>query len=98
MAAPVYVGDEVSAAGFRLAGARIRVPDEGGEAAALSDARAEAPLVLVSSAVAARIPEGDMAKAVAALAPLTLIVPDLAGAVPVPDIAAKLRRQLGMEA
>ena len=98
MAAPIYIGDELSAAGFRLAGARTSVPDEGGEAAALADARAAAPLVLVSSAVAARIPEAEMATALAALAPLTLIVPDLAGAVPVPDIAARLRRQLGMEA
>jgi len=98
MAAPIYIGDELSAAGFRLAGARTSVPDEGKEAAALADARAAAPLVLVSSAVAARIPEAEMATALAALAPLTLIVPDLAGAVPVPDIAARLRRQLGMEA
>jgi len=98
MSAPVYIGDEVSAAGFRLAGARVSVPDEGAEAAALADARAAAPLVLVSAAIAARIPEGEMAKALAALAPLTLIVPDLAGTVPVPDVAARLRRQLGMEA
>jgi len=98
MSAPIYIGDEVSAAGFRLAGARVTVPDEGGEATALADARAAAPLVLVAAAVAARIPEHDMAKALAALAPLTLIVPDLSGAVPVPDVATRLRRQLGMEA
>jgi len=98
MPAPIYIGDEVSAAGFRLAGARVAVPDEGAEAAALADARAAAPLVLVCAAVAARIPESAMAQALAALAPLTLIVPDLRGEVPVPDVAAMLRRQLGMEA
>jgi vacuolar-type H+-ATPase subunit F/Vma7 len=98
MSAPVYIGDEVSAAGFRLAGARATVPDDGGEAAALADALAAAPLVLVSAAIAARIPWGEMAKALAALAPLTLIVPDLVGNVPIPDLAARLRRQLGMEA
>jgi len=98
MSAPIYIGDEASAAGFRLAGARIVVPDEGAEAAALADARAAASLVLVSAAVAARIPEGDLARASGALTPLTLIVPDLAGVVPVPDVAARLRRQLGLEA
>ena len=97
MPAPIYIGDEVSAAGFRLAGARISVPDQGGERAALADARATASLVLVSAAVAARIPQGDMARASAALAPLTLIVPDLSGEVPLPDVATRLRRQLGME-
>jgi vacuolar-type H+-ATPase subunit F/Vma7 len=98
MSAPIYIGDEVSAAGFRLAGARVAVPDEGAEAAALAEARAGAPLVLVSAAVAACIPENTMALALAAVAPLTLIVPDLRGEVPVPDVAARLRRQLGMEA
>jgi vacuolar-type H+-ATPase subunit F/Vma7 len=98
MSAPIYIGDEVSAAGFRIAGAHVTVPDDGAEAVALAEARAAAPLVLISAAVAARIPEHDMATALAALAPLTLIVPDLSGKIPVPDVAARLRRQLGMEA
>jgi len=97
MGAPVYLGDEASAAGYRLAGARVAVPEPGTEAAALATARAEAPLVLVSAAIAARLPEPDLRSALAALTPLTLIVPDLTGAVPVPDVAARLRRQLGLE-
>jgi len=97
MAAPVYIGDEASAAGWRLAGVRVVVPEEGAEAAALATARARAPLVLLSSAVAARIPDAAMRATQAALAPLTLIVPDLAGNVPVPDVAARLRHQLGLE-
>src|SRR5512140_2372177 len=98
MSAPHYIGDEVSAAGYRLAGARVTVPEPGAEAAALATARTDAPLVLVSAAVAARIPERDLRAAMATLTPLTLIVPDLAGEVPVPDIAARLRRELGLEA
>ena len=92
-----YLGDEVSAAGFRLAGARTQVPAEGEETDALAAARAEAKLVLVSAAVAARIDEAALARALASLAPLTLLVPDPAGLVPLPDIAARLRRQLGLE-
>jgi len=97
MVAPVYIGDEASAAGWRLAGVRVVVPEEGVEAAALAAALGRAPLVLLSSAVAARIPEAAARAAQAALAPLTLIVPDLAGDVPVPDVAARLRHQLGLE-
>ena len=97
MPAPVYIGDEVSAAGYRLAGARVEVPEPGGESAALERARVEAPLVLVSTAVAARIAEREMLVALAALAPLTLIVPDLRGEATVRDVAARLRRQLGLE-
>jgi vacuolar-type H+-ATPase subunit F/Vma7 len=97
MAAPYYVGDEVSAAGWRLAGAQVAVPEPGAEAAALAAARATAPLVVVSAAIAARIPEAQLRAALAALAPPTLIVPDLAGEAAVPDVAARLRRQLGLE-
>ena len=97
MPAPVYIGDEVSAAGYRLAGARVEVPEPGGEGAALAAARAQSPLVLVSAAVAARIAERELRAALAALAPLTLIVPDLRGEAAVPDVAARLRHQLGLE-
>jgi vacuolar-type H+-ATPase subunit F/Vma7 len=97
MGAPFYIGDEVSAAGYRLAGARVEVPEAGGESTALAAARAAAPLVLVSAAVAARIPERALRDALAALAPLTLIVPDLRGEAAIPDVAARLRHQLGLE-
>ena len=66
MSAPVYLGDEVSAAGYRLAGALVCTPAAG--------------------------------EAAAALTPLVSIVPDLRGDAAVPDIGARLRAQLGLEA
>jgi vacuolar-type H+-ATPase subunit F/Vma7 len=98
MIAPVYLGDEVTAAGYRLAGARVHVPRRGQEAAALAAACAEAPLVLVSAGVAVRIPESSLKSALAALVPLVLVVPDPVDETPVPDVAARLRRELGLEA
>ena len=98
MAAPIYLGDEVSAAGYRLAGALVRTPGAGEEAAALAWARSQAPLVLVSAAVAAGIGEAVLRAALSAPAPLVLVVPDLQGVVPLPDLAARLRGQLGLEA
>ena len=97
MPAPIYLGDEVSAAGYRLAGAQVSVPERGTESASLAEACRSAPLILVSAAVAARIPDAEMRRALAALAPLTLIVPDLTGEASVPDVAARLRQQLGLE-
>jgi vacuolar-type H+-ATPase subunit F/Vma7 len=97
MATPVYVGDEVTAAGFGLAGLRVRVPERGDEARALASARAEAPLVLVSATVAARIATDELRAALAALTPLVLVVPDLDRATPLPDLALRLRKQLGLE-
>ncbi len=97
MPAPIYIGDEVSAAGFRIAGLQVRVPERGDENAVLSAARAEAPLVLVSASVALRIAGSELRAAAAALAPLVLIVPDVDGGTPVPDLASRLRRQLGLD-
>jgi len=97
MASPIYLGDEVSATGYRLAGALVRTPGAGEAAATLAWARARAPLVLLSAAVAAAIDEAVLRPALAALTPLVLIVPDLHGEVPVPDLAARLRAQLGLE-
>ena len=97
MSAPVYLGDEISAAGYRLAGAQVRTPAPGEEAAALAWARAQAPLVLVSAALAVRLGDALLRPALLALAPLVLIVPDLQGEAPLPDLAARLRTQLGLE-
>jgi vacuolar-type H+-ATPase subunit F/Vma7 len=98
MGAAVYLGDAVSAAGYRLAGAVVRTPAVGEEAAALAWARTQAPLVLLSSSVALHIGDTAMRAALSAPAPLLLIVPDLLGEVPLPDLAARLRSQLGLDA
>jgi hypothetical protein len=95
--APVYLGDEVSAAGYALAGAQARTPEPGGESAALARARAEAPLVLVSASVAAKIPASELRAACLALSPVTTVVPALDPAAPLPDVAARLARELGLE-
>lgn len=93
----IYIGDELTAAGFRLAGAQILRPAAGEEAACLSRAQRDGQLILVSADVAARIPSASLGAALAALAPLTLIVPDLLGRQPIPDRAQRLRRRMGME-
>lgn len=97
MPVPCYIGDEASASGFRLAGASVIVPPPGNEADALASARASASLVLISADVAARISSRELTLARAALAPLTLIVPDLRGDTAMPDLASRLRAQLGLE-
>lgn len=101
MVALHYIGDEIGAAGWRLAGAAVHVPAPGAEsqalAQALAEARAEAALVLLSAAVAARLDAACLQPAGAALAPLLLVVPDTQGQAVLPDSAARLRVQLGLE-
>lgn len=98
MAAPIYIGDEVSAAGWQLAGVRVSTPEPGGETVALASGRETAPLVLVSAAVAARIDAAALATATGALSPLVLVLPDPQGQVVLPGLAGRLRTQLGLEA
>jgi hypothetical protein len=96
MTLAIYLGDEISAAGYRLAGVDARVPARGGEGAALARARAQAALVLVSASVAARVPKAALTGALLALAPVTVVVPDLQGETPLPDVASRLRAELGL--
>ncbi len=98
MARVVFLGDEVSAAGFRLAGATVRTPPPGEEASFLDLARREAPLVLVTAEIAARIPASTLGRALVATAPLVLVVPDVRGRVALPDLGQRVRAQLGIEA
>jgi len=98
MRVPIFLGDEVTAAGWRLAGVSVRTPARGDAGAALEDARAQASLVLVSAAVAVHIDVDQMRAALTALQPLVLIMPDAQGEIARPDLAARLRGQLGLEA
>ena len=93
-----YLGDEVGAAGWRLAGARIRTPAPGEARAALAEACVQAQIVLLSSRLAAAIGERSLQRVMSAMSPLVVIVPDPEGDVPVPDLAARLHAQLGLVA
>ena len=93
---PIFIGDRLSAAGFRLGGTLARVPEPGTEQAAFSQALEETDLVLVTAEVASRLPEPLLSKALSDTSPLVLVIPDVRGLQEPPDISINLRRQLGM--
>jgi vacuolar-type H+-ATPase subunit F/Vma7 len=92
----IFIGDEVAAAGFRLAGARVVVPQAGREEEALAAARAAADLILIGAETAVRLPRPVLSDAVAARSPLVFVVPDVRGRVTLPDPVASLQGQLGV--
>lgn len=93
----IFIGDEVTASGYRLAGADARVTASDDAAAALRRARDERPsLILLTAELAESIDVGELEAALTALAPLLLLVPDAAGRVPVPDLAARVRAAIGV--
>ena len=96
MSLPVFIGDEVSACGYRLAGLRVRVPDRDELARVLAAACEEAPLVLLSAAVARQIPDAQLESLLERFAPPVVVVPDVRGPGDIDDVATRMRRQLGV--
>jgi len=93
-----YIGDEATAAGFRLAGAEVRVPSPAEALEAFQRAREpETDLILLSAEVAAQLPREELAAAVLGERPLVAIVPDVHGRHAAPDVARDVRLALGIE-
>jgi vacuolar-type H+-ATPase subunit F/Vma7 len=97
MSTPIYIGDEVSSAGFRLAGLRVRVAAKGEWKKELEWSMEQTQLVLISSAVASEIPMQELDHYLSRLSPAIVVVPDVHGAMPMMDLSTRLRKQLGMQ-
>lgn len=96
MDAPIYIGEELSATGYRLAGAQTFVADTAVNLEELVDAAvARSPLVLLGAAAAAALPAERLHALLRRLEPRVVVVPDIGGAAPL-DLAGWLRGQLGM--
>lgn len=98
-AAPFFIGDEITAAGYRLAGAQVMTPahDPDTIAAALKQAQTQAGFVLLTQEYAQALPAAALDAALAVLTPPLVIVPDARNRAPLADISARLRAQLGVE-
>lgn len=98
MAAVVFLGDEVTAVGFRLAGVSIQVPAAGEEEQALTGALASARMVLLSAGLAHRLPPDLIERLEAGPEPLVGILPDATGFTGSNDPTVSIRRHLGIPA
>jgi vacuolar-type H+-ATPase subunit F/Vma7 len=96
MAIPVFIGDEVTAAGYRLAGIQVRTPALQRVTEELLWARQHAPLVLISAEYADQIAKQQLMDIIAAARPPVVVVPDCRDKVAMPDISLQLREQLGV--
>lgn len=94
---PVYIGEELGATGYHLAGARTLVCNAGDAIDELLDnALSVAPLVLLGAGVANRLPAARLHTLLRSSQPLVVVVPEFGSAVAPPDLAGWLRGQLGM--
>jgi vacuolar-type H+-ATPase subunit F/Vma7 len=97
MGAAVFIGDELTAAGFRLTGIDTVVPAPEAAGDALREARQQAALVIMTADLARQVPAGELDAALIAETPPLAIIPDVLFRTPVPDLARRLRRVLGIE-
>lgn len=93
----VFVGDEVTAAGYRLAGAEVRVPEPGRETETLARACADAEWVLIDTTTAGAVAPQVLRTALTRLQPILVLVEDIRATTPLPDPGEAVRRRLGLE-
>lgn len=97
MGAAVFIGDELTAAGFRLTGVTTVVAEPDAAGSALREARKQAALVIMTADLARSVPAAELEPALIAETPALAIIPDVRMRTPLPDLAKKLRRALGIE-
>ena len=96
MSAPLFIGDEITAAGFRLAGVRIRTPDESELPRMLDWAAENALLIYITAEYVALLDEERRNRLLTRLQPPAVVIPDIRSRAPVQDLATQLRAQLGV--
>jgi len=99
MSAPVFIGDEWTATGWRLAGVRVMVPKPEADpvSAVFEDAcRASPALVLVSARFARLLDPARLMEARRKLDPPVLVIGDAAGSYRSDDVAGEIRDRMGV--
>lgn len=96
MTIPVYIGDAVSAAGYRLAGLRVYVPNTADIHTEIEQVCNDAPLVLLGADIAGQLPVTQLDRLLSQVAPAVVVVPDVRGQAALPDLVHRLRQQLGV--
>lgn len=97
MQRPLFIGDELSAAGFRLPGVRIVTPEPGSLTEVFESALREAPLVIITTTLADALPGVRLPEAVKQAHPPVAVVPDATDTTPMPDMGRRVRLALGVE-
>lgn len=90
------VADELTAVGWRLAGARVWIPDARNVEDCLVAATRSAEVVLITAELASAVPARQMQDSLHSQPPLVLIIPDVRQTREPADIGAETLRALGV--
>jgi vacuolar-type H+-ATPase subunit F/Vma7 len=91
-----YIGDEISAAGYRLCGVDVHIANKHNALSLVRQACERASLVLLGSSTALTINNKELDALMLRIQPPVMIVPDAGELQSVPDISPLIYKQLGM--
>jgi hypothetical protein len=96
MSVAEFIGDEVSAAAYRLCGIDVHIAGSSNALSLIRKSCERASLVLVGSSISQYIHAAELDQLLASIDPPVLIVPEVRGLQDVPDIASRINKQLGL--
>ncbi len=96
MSVAEFIGDEVSAAGYRLCGIDVHIANSSNALSLIRKSCERASLVLVGSSISQYIHRTELDQLLSNIQPPVLIVPDACGLQDVPDLASRINKQLGL--
>ena len=96
MSVAEFIGDEVTAAGYRLCGIDVTIANSDNALSLIKKSCERASLVLVGSSILQDIHSAELDQLLANIQPPVLGVPDIRGLQAVPDIASRINKQLGL--
>lgn len=91
-----FVGDELTALGFRLGGIECHSPSPEETPSLFRDLQGRVELILLTAQAAEALPADLLRKTQAAGLPLVLVIADVRRCLAPPDPGELVRRQLGM--
>jgi len=92
----VIIADEITAAGWRLAGAQVQLPDARTVAECFTAAQRSADLVFITAELAVHLPTAQLQNALLAQRPLVLVISDVSSSRQPPDVVDEVRHALGV--
>ena len=94
----IFIGDEITAAGFRLAGVECHTPEPVELPKLLANKRDGCDLIMITAEYANWLGEKAVDEMALWSRPLVGILPDIRNQLSPPDLEHAVRRELGIEA
>ena len=98
MANVIFIGDEITAAGFRLAGVKVFDAPDDGLADLVAAEKGRCDMMLMTTQTAARLPRPLFDQMTQWTKPLIAFIPDLREKTAPLDLEGAVRRELGIGA